>query len=113
MADLENLQLSDDEEEILAFGNSQVEDTYADPGLCLVGRFLTHKPIKNHVMKERMATIWQPGRKVAIKEVEPGIYVFQFFHKIDLQNVMNRGPWSFDGHMEHGTWNTESRCRWK
>jgi 14-3-3 protein epsilon len=37
---------------------------------------------------------------VAIKEVEKGIYIFQFFHKLDnMQRVMNGGPWSFDGHL--------------
>ncbi|KAJ1418167.1 hypothetical protein SESBI_16128 [Sesbania bispinosa] len=29
-----------------------------NPGLCLVGRFLTDKPIRTHIMKERMASVW-------------------------------------------------------
>lgn len=55
--------------------------------------------IRSHIMKERMATIWQPGRRVAIKEIEKGIFLFQFFHKLDMQRVMSGGPWSFDGHL--------------
>jgi 14-3-3 protein epsilon len=46
-----------------------------------------------------MAFLWQPGRKVAIKAVDQGKYVFQFFHKLDMQRVINGGPWSFDGHL--------------
>ncbi|MCI30291.1 DUF4283 domain protein [Trifolium medium] len=99
MAGLEELHLSDDEDEVLTFDNSQTEDVKVDPALCLIGRFLTNKPIKNHVMKETMANLWQPGRKVSIKEIDRGIYVFQFFHKLDMQRILNGGPWHFDGHL--------------
>jgi hypothetical protein len=70
MADFDNLNLSDDEEEVLAFENSPTDEVQADPTLCLVGNFLTHKPIKYHIMKDKMAFLWQPGRKVAIKGVQ-------------------------------------------
>lgn len=99
MATFENLNLSDDEEEVLDFQVNQNEGTKADPHLCLVGRFLTKKPIRTYAMKERMASVWQPGKKVAIKEAATGIYLFQFFHKLDMQKVMNGGPWFFDGHL--------------
>ncbi|PNX63015.1 hypothetical protein L195_g053297 [Trifolium pratense] len=87
MASMEHLSPSDEEDEVLTFESNSNEGAQADPSLCLIGRFLTNKPIKNHVMKETIAIVWQPGRKIAIKEVNKGIYVFQFFHKIDLQRV--------------------------
>lgn len=99
MASLENLNLSDDEEETLDFQEQDTEEKRADPNPCLVGRFLTTKPIQPHIMKERMATVWQPGRRVSIKEIEKGIFLFQFFHKLDVQRVMNGSPWSFDGYI--------------
>jgi 14-3-3 protein epsilon len=48
-------------------------------------------------MKERMATLWKLGRKVAIKEIDKGLNIFQFFHKIDMQRVLQGEPWTFDG----------------
>lgn len=67
--------------------------------LCLLGRFLSDKPIRSHIMKDRLSGIWRPGRGVSIKEVEPGLFRFQFFHKVDLLRILNGGPWSFDNYM--------------
>jgi 14-3-3 protein epsilon len=94
---MEHLSLSDEEEEVLSFDSDLREEVQADLALCLIGRFLTNKPIKNHVIKAKMATLWKPGRKLAIKEIYQGIYVFQTFHKLDMQRVMQGGPWTFNG----------------
>lgn len=96
---MENLRLSDDEEEVLSFRRQGSRETKVDVELCLVGRFLTQKSLRVHMMKERMATIWEPVLGVAIKESKKGVFLFQFFHKIDMQKVINGGPWNFDGHL--------------
>ncbi|XVF56979.1 hypothetical protein PTKIN_Ptkin06aG0165400 [Pterospermum kingtungense] len=31
-----------------------------------------------------------------IKEIEPGLFLFQFFHLVDVQRVMEGGPWTYD-----------------
>lgn len=85
MAGLENLNISDDEEEILTFQRQPNQQRREEVELCLVGRFLTMKPIMVHIMKERLATVLQPVRGVATKELEKG--------------VMDGGPWQFDGHL--------------
>lgn len=36
---------------------------------------------------------------VSIRELEQGTFLFQFFHKDDMQWVINRGPWMFDNTM--------------
>lgn len=36
---------------------------------------------------------------INIKEIEQGIYLFQFYHKEDLLWVMKGGSWSFDNAM--------------
>ncbi|KAI4338334.1 hypothetical protein L6164_016674 [Bauhinia variegata] len=48
---------------------------------------------------ERMANIWRPGRGVTIREINPRVFLFQFYHKLDITWVFNGGPWSFDNHM--------------
>ncbi|XVF79899.1 hypothetical protein PTKIN_Ptkin15bG0027700 [Pterospermum kingtungense] len=65
----------------------------------LVGRFLTNRPIKFNVMKNRMAAIWRPGKWVNIKEIERGLFLFQFFHLVDVQRVMEEGPWTYDNYL--------------
>lgn len=100
MADLENLNLSDDEEVINFRKQLGNQERKANTDLCLVGRLLTYKILRVHMMKERMTIVWDPGRGVAIKEIEKGVFLFQFFfHKLDMQKVINGEPWNFDGHL--------------
>ncbi|XP_074322969.1 uncharacterized protein LOC141659929 [Apium graveolens] len=46
-----------------------------------------------------MADIWKPTMGINIKELEQGIFLFQFFHKEDKAWVQNGGPWTFDSAM--------------
>lgn len=50
-------------------------------------------------MKSKLADIWRPVHGINIKDMKPGIFLFQFYHVDDMQWVMNGGPWSFDGAM--------------
>ena len=67
--------------------------------LCLVGRLLTEKSINVRAMKSKIADIWKPAMGISIKELEHGIFLFQFFRKEDMQWVLKGGPWSFDNVM--------------
>ncbi|MCH83494.1 hypothetical protein A2U01_0004317 [Trifolium medium] len=90
-----NLQNEDDELEIeLEEGEPEVQKV----SFRLVGRFLTNRPIRVKVMMDKMGEIWQPGRGMAIEEAYPGIFVFKFFHQLDVQRILKQGPWSFDNH---------------
>lgn len=93
-----NLNVDDEENEDLVFEDDVIEeiDKYE---LCLVGRFLTEKSINTRAMKVKIADVWKPTMGINIKEIDSGIYLFQFFHKEDKQWVMNGGPWSFDNAM--------------
>lgn len=89
-----NLEGDEDDKLILDDNNIQADETFVD--LCLVGRFLTDQPINFNLMRSRMAGIWRPGKGVFMKDIGQGRYIFQFFHKIDLQRVAEGGPWSFN-----------------
>ncbi|XP_019177857.1 PREDICTED: uncharacterized protein LOC109173053 [Ipomoea nil] len=43
-----------------------------------------------------MAAVWRPRMGVAAKELLNNTYLFQFFHDIDMQRVLNDGPWFFE-----------------
>lgn len=96
---IDHLTLEEEKEELEVPGNEEQQEENVDLTLCLVRRFLTSRLIRAHMMKERMAGVWRPGQRVTIKEVEGGRFLFQFYHKVDVQGILKKGPWSFDGHM--------------
>lgn len=67
--------------------------------LCLVGRLLTEKSINVRAMKSKIADVWRPSMGLTIKEIDQGLFLFQFYRKEDKQWVQNGGPWSFDNAM--------------
>lgn len=81
--------------EDIATGNAGLTDFR----FCLVGRFLTDKVINFPTMKNTMATLWHPGKGVCIKDLSPSLFLFQFFHEVDLKRVINSRPWTFDQHI--------------
>lgn len=46
-----------------------------------------------------MAGVWGLGRGLTVKEAEGERFLFQFYHKMDVQRVLKGGLWSFDGHL--------------
>lgn len=96
---LDRLTLEDEVEDLEVPGEGEQQEEGVDLALCLVGRFLMSRPIRVHMMMERMAGVWLPGKQVTIKEIEGGRSLFQFYHKVDVQRILKGGPWSFDGHI--------------
>jgi len=98
MDSLHQLSLSEEEEELeLQSGINSTQ--IVDPNLCLVDHFLTNRPIQSYMMMEKIETFWSPVRGVNIQEIEPNLYTFQFFHHLDLQRILKKGPWCFDNHL--------------
>ena len=78
---------------MVARGNS--EPVSKDFQWCMVGKFLADKNIDFLAMKSTLASLWRPVRGVCIRELEAGRYLFQFFHELDFERVMDGGPWTF------------------
>lgn len=93
---MESITLSGDEEDelILDEGSTQSNDVSMD--ICLVGHFLTDQPINFNLMRSMMAGIWRPGNGVFMKAIGDGRYIFQFFHSLDVDRVVEGGPWAFN-----------------
>lgn len=89
-----------DEEENTSFViEEDIDEECNKYKLCAVGRFLTEKNVNVRAMKSKIADVWRPATGITIKELEAGLFLFQFYHKKDLKWVMNGGPWSFDNAM--------------
>lgn len=39
----------------------------------------------------------KPAMGINIKDLKPGLFLLQFYHKDDMQWVLSNGPWTFDG----------------
>lgn len=95
---LAGIDIDAEENEELCF-DGEIDEGVKKFELCLVGRFLTEKNINIRAMRSKMADIWRPAMGITIKELTTGLFLFQFYHKDDVQWVRNGGPWSFDGAM--------------
>jgi hypothetical protein len=96
---MEHLRIEGEEEELeIQFDESQASIEAVEGSYVLVGRFLTDRPVRSYMMKEKIAEFWRPVCQMSIKEVDPNLYLFQFFHPRDMERVLKKGPWSFDGH---------------
>ncbi|GAU17164.1 hypothetical protein TSUD_177940 [Trifolium subterraneum] len=49
-------------------------------------------------MKARLADVWRPVKGMVVKEATQGLYLFQFFHPLDVEEVMKGGLWLFDNY---------------
>lgn len=47
-------------------------------------------------MQHTLASLWRPGKGVYIKELDVNLYVFQFYHELDIKRVISGSPWTFN-----------------
>ncbi|KAL9441316.1 hypothetical protein AB3S75_019905 [Citrus x aurantiifolia] len=96
------LQIDEEEEGGLEVTREADEDNgkvKIDSRYCLVGHFLTDKVINFVAMKNTMAALWRPGKGVCNKDLSPTLFLFQFFHEIDVRRILDSRPWTFDQHI--------------
>ena len=70
-----------------------------DFNCCLVGCFLTNRPVNLMAMKNTLASIWRPVKGVCIRDIHPSLFLFQFFHELDMDRVIKGGLWTFNQHL--------------
>lgn len=97
---MEMVSLADEEEagfEIVAEENesNQIIEGF-DPKLCIVGRFITEGKVDFLAMQHTLAVLWKPGKGVYMKELDTNLYLFQFYHELDVKRVMEGCPCSFN-----------------
>lgn len=83
----------------MPFGDDDNENNQGEGGFNLIGTLLIDKVVKFNFLKETMATIWRPVKRMMPKEIATNLFIFQFFHEKDIRRVIEEGPWSFDQHL--------------
>lgn len=61
-----------------------------------MGSFITEGEVDFAAMQHTLAALWKPGKGVYMKKVDTNLYLFQFYHEIDVKRVMEGYPWSFN-----------------
>lgn len=96
-----NVSLEDEEGGVLALeneelvGNDQLFSGF-DAKLYVVARFILEGHVDFHAMQQTLVALWKPGMGVYIKDLETNVFLFQFYHEIDVKRVMEGCPWSFN-----------------
>lgn len=88
------LTVEDEDEGGILVGKTEV--VQATQTYVLVGQFLTEKSINFNAMQTVMANLWRPKEGMEVHDLGGFRYSFVFFHKLDLQKVIDGGPWSFE-----------------
>ncbi|MBA0742045.1 hypothetical protein Gogos_015147 [Gossypium gossypioides] len=79
--DLADLSLEDGDEEVLLIQNeSDSQNVFM-------------------AMMSTMTNLWHPLRVVQISDLGGKIFLFRFFHKMDIEWVINGAPWTFNNHL--------------
>lgn len=81
------VKITPEDEEIggISYGDEDESLSEIDIRSCLVGHFL---PIDFQVMQHKMASSWKLGRGMYVKKIENNLYLFQFYHDIDIVRVL-------------------------
>ncbi|KAK6141670.1 hypothetical protein DH2020_024591 [Rehmannia glutinosa] len=90
------MQLEEEEEGGLVLKETDVEKASQEFRWCLVGRFLSDRIVNFAAMKNTLASIWRPVKGVFLRDLGPNLFLFQFFHEMDVARVQKNGPWTFD-----------------
>lgn len=98
---MNNVTLDEEEEGGLALDVTKGDENHEtlhgiDAKLCLMGRFITEGVVDFPSMKQTLAALWRPGRGVHIRKIDVNLYLFQFYHELDIKKVVDRSPWSFN-----------------
>uniref|UniRef100_A0A803PH95 DUF4283 domain-containing protein n=1 Tax=Cannabis sativa TaxID=3483 RepID=A0A803PH95_CANSA len=93
--DVYSFQIEEEELAKLTVGN-EGEEEGIDDRWCLVGRFLSNRMIDFDKIQNILASLWQPGMGMFVKKLDDNRFLFQFYHEVDIQGVVNGSPWTFD-----------------
>lgn len=94
----ERLKISDDDDhEGLILEDIPTGEQNKDYNFCLVGSFLTNRKMNFGAMQDTLSAIWRPIKGVFMEETSfPNLFIFKFFHELDVKRVLDDGPWTFN-----------------
>lgn len=80
----------EDEEGVIVASNEIVVQKQS---YVLIGRFLKENNVNFNTMQNVMASLWRPREGMEVHDIGGTRYSFTFFHKMDIQKVVDGRPW--------------------
>ncbi|MFQ6634064.1 hypothetical protein Gotur_010379 [Gossypium turneri] len=96
--ELADLSLDDREEEGLGVPTEVGLQSMVSKFI-IVGYFLTASIVHFSAMKSTMVNVWHLVKCVQISDLGDKHFLFKFFHRIDLERVINGAHWTFNNHL--------------
>lgn len=53
-----------------------------------MARLISKGRVDFPAMQQTLAALWKPGMGVYINELETNLFLFQFYHEVDIKRVM-------------------------
>ncbi|KAJ8749036.1 hypothetical protein K2173_013480 [Erythroxylum novogranatense] len=99
--DMASLSVDDDGEEEVVVIDGDVGEESDDSTLCVVGHFLTERSVNFTTMKHTLVALMKPIMGMSVREVNGGVYLFQFYHKALLMEKMGDYDHACDVPLNH------------
>ena len=96
---LRNIQLTIDEEEVIAIFETGRLEAIESCSLSLIGKFLTCKPFNKRAAKTTIRRAWGMDERLQILETGPNLFQFKFQSEFDMNRIIRGGPWTFDNQL--------------
>ncbi|GLT41299.1 hypothetical protein SLA2020_153740 [Shorea laevis] len=66
---------------------------------CLIGTVLIQRKYNLKAMENTLADVWRPVKGLHMRILGNNFFAFYFFHPVDMQRVLDAGPWRFANHV--------------
>lgn len=93
---LRRFSLTPEEEDDIVIDASVRERAIVDCSASLVGKLLTKRGFSRAALKDTMRKVWGSPEGLRMVDVGENLFHFRFSNEMDLQRVVNGGPWCFD-----------------
>uniref|UniRef100_A0A803NM17 peptidylprolyl isomerase n=1 Tax=Cannabis sativa TaxID=3483 RepID=A0A803NM17_CANSA len=91
-----SLELEEEEEIGLVAPRVEQEELVIDTRWCLIGKLLLGRVSDFDAFQNMMAFLWQSGKGMYVKKLNSNLFLFQFYHEIDIERVITGSPWTFN-----------------
>ncbi|KAF4349039.1 hypothetical protein F8388_019524 [Cannabis sativa] len=88
-----NLNLEEEEEDVIIHNTGSI-DTGVDTRWCLVGTFIQDHQMDFDTIQHQLASLWKPGMGMFCKELGSNRFLFQLYHDVDINRVIDGSPWT-------------------
>ncbi|XP_043687990.1 uncharacterized protein LOC122639234 [Telopea speciosissima] len=96
---METFEESDTDEDVFLVDENSEGNSSHTWDLTLVGFIIAGKPYRRQAIDEALLKAWNTRFPITVALYDKDLYLFHLQHGLDLQNVINEGPWSVSNNL--------------